>query len=626
MNIKIMKKLLAVFIIGMAALSSCQKLDILPPNILSDDQIFSSQAGIESYLVQVYRKLPIEDFTYRPAGRNAGEGGFNLHHEWEHFYHAGGACGEMVGPYGGMDIGNGFGYWPYDDIRAINYFMETLPKYARNFPAGTVEQLTGEAHFLRAYYYFALVKRYGGIPIITNVQNYPEQSIEDLQVPRNKEEDVWNFIGDDLDSAWNTMPATNETGRADKYGAAALKSRAMLYAGSIAKYGSVNFVGGPARDQGFVGISADKAAGFYQKAIDAAKLLEGHYSLYRKSADKLTNYTDLFLDPQSPENILTREYFNGDAERMHSWDATMSPNSGMNYMTGDGLSRCYPTLELVERYGVLDVTNPDGTPKRYDQLADVWQGKNLEPRLLATVYFPGEMLRGQLFDQRRGIYPTFNFKSADEIAKAAGDRTFASSGDHNTLYAGSNMTVIGKAGMYSSSGPDNNTRTGFYVRKYVNYKQTDLTKITLFSSTTHWIEFRYAEVLLNRAEADIETDQKDDALICLNDIRDRAGASPLGLADMVVDTVRNERCKELAFENHYWWDIKRWRIADVLLNNARFHALMPYYVFDEGKYIFLKEPESFQRNYNFDKRFYYEPLPGGQLNSNPNLYPQNPNY
>ncbi|MBN9381229.1 MAG: RagB/SusD family nutrient uptake outer membrane protein [Chitinophagaceae bacterium] len=621
-----MKKLLAVFIIGLAALSSCQKLDILPPNILSDDQIFSSQAGIETYLAQVYRKLPIEDFTYRPAGRNAGEGGFNLHHEWEHFYHAGGACGEMVGPYGGMDIGNGFGYWPYDDIRAVNYLLETLPKYAKNYPAATVANLIGEAHFLRAYYYFALAKRYGGIPIIKNVQNYPQQSIKDLQVPRDKEEDVWNFIGDDLDSAWNTMPATNETGRADKYGAAALKSRAMLYAGSIAKYGSQNFVGGAARDQGFVGISADKAAGFYQKAIDAAKLLEGHYSLYRKVADKLTNYTDLFLDVQSPENILTRDYFSGESERMHSWDATMSPNSGMNYMTGDGLSRAYPTLELVERFGILDVTNADGTPKRYNQLADLWQGQNLEPRLLATVYFPGETLRGKLFDQRRGIYPTFNYKSADEVAKPGGDRKFASSGDHNTLYAGSNMTVIGNAGMFPSSGADNNTRTGFYVRKYINYKQTDLTKITLFSSTTHWIEFRYAEVLLNRAEADIETGQTDDALICLNDIRDRAGASPLTLANMVVDTVRNERCKELAFENHYWWDIKRWRIADVVLNNARFHGLMPYYVYDEGKYIFLKEPETFQRNYNFDKRFYYEPLPGGQLNSNPNLYPQNPNY
>jgi hypothetical protein len=90
--------------------------------------------------------------------------------------------------------------------------------------------------------------------------------------------------------------------------------------------------------------------------------------------------------------------------------------------------------------------------------------------------------------------------------------------------------------------------------------------------------------------------------------------------------VRNERCKELAFENHYWWDIRRWRIADVLLNNARFHGLMPYYVDDENKFIFLKEPETFQRNYNFDKKYYYEPLPGGELNKNPNLFPNNPNY
>jgi hypothetical protein len=164
------------------------------------------------------------------------------------------------------------------------------------------------------------------------------------------------------------------------------------------------------------------------------------------------------------------------------------------------------------------------------------------------------------------------------------------------------------------------------VRKYINYKETDIKKITLFSSTTHWIELRYAEVLLNRAEADIETGALPDALVCLNDIRDRAGAPALTLADMTPAVVQNERCKELAFENHYWWDIKRWRIADVLLNNARFHALMPYFVFSEKKYIFLKEPESFQRNYNFDKKFYYEPLPGGELNKNPNLYPNNPNY
>ncbi|HEY4206515.1 MAG TPA: RagB/SusD family nutrient uptake outer membrane protein, partial [Puia sp.] len=393
-------------IMGVAIFSSCQKLDIKPPNVLSDDQLFSNEAGIETYLAQVYRKLPIEDFTYRPAGRDGQ--GFNLHHEWEHFYHAGGACGEMVGPYGGMDIGGGFGYWPYGDIRDVNYFMETLPKYAKNFAGNTVNELIGEAHFLRAYYYFALAKRYGGVPIIRTVQNYPQQSIEDLQVHRDTEEDLWNFIGDDLDSAWNAMPETSVSGRANKYAAAALKSRAMLYAGSIAKYGSVNYVDGDARAQGYVGIPADKAAGFYQKAIDAAKLLDGKYTLYRKNANKVTNYADLFLDVTSPENIFTRDYYSGEPERMHSWDATMSPNSGMNYMTGDGLSRCYPTLELAERFGTLDVTNPDGTPRRYDKLSDVWDGQNLEPRLLGTIYFPGETLRGKVFDIRRGIYPSFS--------------------------------------------------------------------------------------------------------------------------------------------------------------------------------------------------------------------------
>jgi len=624
MNMTRTNKLFAIIIMGAVVLSSCQKLDIKPPNVLSDDQLFSNEAGIETYLAQVYRKLPIEDFTYRPAGRGS-DGGFNLHHEWEHFYHAGGACGEMVGPYGGMDIGGGFGYWPYGDIRDVNYFMETLPKYAKNFAGNTVNELIGEAHFLRAYYYFALAKRYGGAPIIRNVQNYPQQSIEDLQVHRDKEEDLWNFIGDDLDSAWNAMPETSVSGRANKYAAAALKSRAMLYAGSIAKYGSLNYVDGDARAQGYVGIPADKAAGFYQKAIDAAKLLDGKYSLYRKTADKVINFADLFLDVQSPENILVRDFYGGEPERMHSWDATMSPNSGMNYMTGDGLSRCYPTLETVERYGVLNVTNPDGTPIRYNNLSDLWRGTNMEPRLLATIYFPGETLRGKLFDIRRGIYPSFSGTSADEVAKTS--RTFVPSGDHTTTYPGDpSMTIIGNAGMYPSSGSDDNTRTGFYVRKYINYKETDIKKIGLFSSTTHWIELRYAEVLLNRAEADIETGQLDDALVCLNDIRDRAGASALTLADMTADVVRNERCKELAFENHYWWDIRRWRIADVLLNNARFHALMPYYIHDEQKYIFLKEPESFQRNYNFDKKFYYEPLPGGELNKNPNLYPNNPNY
>lgn len=611
---KFNNKLVILLIVGvLATVSSCQKLDTKPVNLLTDDQIFSSESGINVYMAQVYRKLPIEDFSYRPTGRD-GQWGFNLHHEWEHFWHTGAASGEMVGPWGGMDIGGGFGYWPYADIRAVNYFIETLPKYSANFTQEKIDQFTGEAYFLRAYYYFALAKRYGGVPIINVVQKYPEQSIEELQVHRNTEEDTWNFIGKDLDEAIKLLPGSGAPERANKYVAAALKSRAMLYAGSIARYGSQNFVGGDARTQGYVGIAPEKAAAYYQQAIDAAKLLDGHYTLYSANSDKVMNYVDAFLDEKSPENILVRNY-SIPSRTAHSWDATFSPR----WMTANALSRAYPTLELVERFNVLNVTNADGTPKRFNQPADAFQG--LEPRLRGTVYFPGDILRTRTFDVQRGIYPSFSGTADAEIAKPSGSRTYLLSGDPNTVYQG--KAIIGQTGI--STAGDERTRTGFYVRKYIDYRRPQA-DVDLFTSTTHWIEFRYAEILLNRAEAAIETNQLADALTCLNKIRERAGATPFTISDMTVDVVRNERCKELAFENHYWWDIRRWRIADVMLNNARFNGLMPYYVFDEQKYIFLKEPETFGRNYNFEKRFYYEPIPGGELSKNPNLYPNNPNY
>ncbi len=606
-------KIFIVLLAVLAVISSCQKLNIKPVNLLTDDQIFSSESGVNVYMAQVYRKLPIEDFTYRPTGRD-NQPGFNLHHEWEHFWHSGAACGEMAGPWGGMDIGGGFGYWPYADIRAVNYFIETLPKYAANFTKDKIDQFTGEAYFLRAYYYFALAKRYGGVPIVETVQKYPEQSIEELQVHRNTEEETWNFIGKDLDQAIALLSGTSAPERANKYVAAALKSRAMLYAGSIARYGSQNFVNGDARTLGYVGIAPEKATDYFNQAIAAAKLLEGKYNLYTSNSDKVMNYVDAFLDEKSTENILVRNY-SIPSRTAHSWDATFSPR----WMTANALSRAYPTLEYVERFGLLDFNNPDGTPKRYNQVADAFQG--LEPRLRATVYFPGDILRTRTFDVQRGIYPTFSGTAAAEVAKTPASRSYLLSGDPNTMYNG--KAIIGQTGI--STAGDERTRTGFYVRKYIDYRRPQA-DVDLFTSTTHWIEFRYAEILLNRAEADIETGAFADALTCLNKIRDRAGAPQLTLADMTIDVVRNERSKELAFENHYWWDLRRWRIADVVLNNARFSGIMPYYVFDEQKYIILKEPETFGRNYNFDKRFYYEPMPGGELGKNPNLYPNNPNY
>lgn len=589
-----------------AFVSSCQKLNIPPTNIVTPDIIYSSEAGVKSFLATIYQNLPIEDFKYRPdQGFKTGS------NDWENFYNTAGGTGEEVGPWGGLgDFVNGFGYWPYGDIRNVNTLIAELPKHVSSLSQPTVNALLGEAHFLRAYYYFALAKRYGGVPIITVPQD-PGANVSTLQVHRDKEQAVWDFISAELDLGYQMMPETSDAGRANKYVAAALKSRAMLYAACVAKYGSVNYVDGQARSQGLVGIPADQANKYFRAAFDAAKLLEGKYSLYNANSDKVQNYVDLFLKP-SPETIFVKQYSIAN-HTAHSWDATMSPR----YFTANALSRSYPTLDLVSLWGDLPVTNSDGTPRRFDNRAQLMQG--LEPRLLATVYFPGATLRGLMFDMQRGIYPSFSGTAAAEVAKQPNSRSYILAGDTKSLYQG--MQIIGFTGPWT--GGDELTRTGFYVRKYVDYNKPQAS-VDLNRSEQPWIDFRYAEILLNRAEAAVELGNPGDALTSINLIRDRAGAALYTSIDL--DKVRQERRMELAFENQYYWDLKRWRIADVVLDRAHFKGLMPYYVFNENKYIFLAEPELFNREYTFQKQSYYEGIPGGEIAKNPNLLPNNPNY
>ena len=112
------KLLMALSIAAGLLITSCQKLDIPPTNIVTPDIIFSSDAGVNSYLATIYRNLPVEDFKYRPDGGEDNNGvphpGFNPLNPWMNFYHSGAVTGELVGPFGGMDIGTGFGYWPCD--------------------------------------------------------------------------------------------------------------------------------------------------------------------------------------------------------------------------------------------------------------------------------------------------------------------------------------------------------------------------------------------------------------------------------------------------------------------------------------------------------------------------------
>ena len=124
-----------------------------------------------------------------------------------------------------------------------------------------------EARFLRAFNYFAMVKRYGAVPLITVLQNMDDPK-EELYVKRTPEKDVYDFILSEMDDIINNnyLPdvADSKTGRPTKYVALALKSRAALYAGSIAQFGKVQL-------EGLLGIPSSEAEGYYLQSYLASK-------------------------------------------------------------------------------------------------------------------------------------------------------------------------------------------------------------------------------------------------------------------------------------------------------------------------------------------------------------------
>jgi hypothetical protein len=212
-----------------------------------------------------------------------------------------------------------------------------------------------------------------------------------------------------------------------------------------------------------------------RKHLMLPKCWKANMTLYNANPDKEQNYVDLFLKADgNPEVIFIKQY-SITTNTAHSWDATMSPR----YFTANALSRSYPTLETVERWGALNVTNADGTPKRYNTRAEMQAG--LEPRLLASIYFPGDVLRGREFDMQRGIYPSFSGTAENEVAKPANTRSVVLAGGTDVLYQG--KQVIGFTGPWTG-GDDALTRTGFYVRKYVDYNKATIEADLIQKSAT----------------------------------------------------------------------------------------------------------------------------------------------
>lgn len=594
-------KILVSALVMALSFYSCDYLDVPPINIIQDDAIFNSESGITSYMTTLYYDLPIEDFRYTQQGFNvSGKGQGRLPNV------SGEAMCSSSDDISTIGDGTWWGCWDYGKIRRVNYFLKNFPAYKSNFQNTVLaDAWMGEAHFIRAYCYFAMVKRYGGVPILREPQEYVGD-IESLKVPRDTEKACYDFIAEDLDEAFRLLPDNEEIlgkGRATKYAALALKSRAMLYAGSIARYGTVDL-------NGLVGIDKALANDYFELAYKAVKELEKskRFSLYRKNSDKEKNFAELFLAEDSPENIFCK-YFQRNVNA-HGWDVYFVP---YQYHGNGFSSNMNPTLEFVEMF-----EHKDGTPANFaerakdtyfDDPSELFQ--NMDARFGGSIIYPNAIFKGEPCSIQKGLIiedgsKKENATNYEEAVYTAND--------------GQVYHIVGKSGSGNYSG----NMTGFFMRKYLNENMPQSEVIENYSEQ-HWIEFRYAEALLNGAEAAVEMGQHlDDALLWINDIRSRANIKQLSLSDLTVDKVRHERRIELAFENHTYWDLRRWRIADKEIETKQYTGLCPYFDINKQKYIF-EEVAANKYYYTFDVKMYYERIPDGEIAKNEKLK-QNPYY
>jgi len=622
------------------SMHGCMDLDVPPVNVITDEAIFSNEDGVKSFLARVYGAMPIEDFRF-------------CHTRAPNHFYAINPFACLTGEALSRDVGGAntetHTYWgdAYIIFRDLHYFMETLPSYKEKagYTDDQVNRWIGECYFIRAMTYFAMVKRYGGVPIVTKVLEFNGDDLEALDIPRASEEEVYNQVAADFDEAYKLLPATSHVSRANKYTAMGFKSRAMLYAGSIAKY-NTSVLNDPNTKKRLCGIPIEKAQTYFKLAYDAAKLVEGRYSLYTKAWSatdrdaQYKNFVDMFFDASSSENIFVRQY--GYPYSVHGYDCY---NICLQYMTSTYAAETNPTLSFVEMFdgfprrenGQIEVYDEKGYYKLYDNVYDFFA--NAEPRLRATVILPGDLFKGVALEVYRGIYKepvgagitrllpvgsNEKYNAVSSVSSRIAMSTNAQSQTTVTDKTGKIFNAAGKSGVFNDQGVA--CLGGFGLRKYMNPNMPPELVVENRSDQS-WIELRYGEVLLNRAEAAFELfllgqgDQyKNDAYDCIVKIQERAGAIKTPSAnDLTLDLVRKEIRKELAFENKTWWNLRRWRIINLEQNNTLFRTLMPFFVLNENKFFFDDRLDETNKRYTFDTRWYYKQIPQARITESPSL-------
>lgn len=403
-----------------------------------------------------------------------------------------------------------FAYY-YNAIHDANYYLTTLSgltfdtwengddyqDWMQNY-----DNYQYQVRFLRAYFYFELVRRYQNVPLITK----PLSQTETNQIEPSSAQEVLKFIINECTEIAPKLPikstsiAQAENGRATRAMAMALKSRAALYA----------------------------ASPLYNTNGDNAKWTEAA----KASHDIIASAGELGLGLDTYANLFKSKNYNSKEVILCRPTGTSKTFEQANYpmgVTGGNTTTC-PTENLASAFEMKDGRAFDWN----DPTMKANQYKDRDPRFYLTIVHNGM------------LWPA---KKAVDISEG-----------------GANGLPLTNA-----------TTTGYYLRKYVDNSISFEAGSTTAATHHNWILFRYAEVLLNYAEAMIHVngncDYKDatytmSAREALNAVRKRAGMPEVAACsqDEFLMRVKHERRVEMAFEGQRFWDLRRWKNLDETKN------------------------------------------------------------
>ncbi|MEQ8474492.1 MAG: RagB/SusD family nutrient uptake outer membrane protein [Marinoscillum sp.] len=541
---------------------------------LSDDLVWADPELAEIYILNLYTSIRLSD---KEPNKGEGSAGLTRGHHWAMFssvtdetvYSNDDAT--YIIQTGGMTPSN-FGFvgtsWGrnYVGIRECNDALARIPEL--DVSEQKKNELLAEVRFIRAARYFELLRGYGGVSLIGDVVPGLSDDFSALYDRATINETV-QYILDELDYSIANLPtkSNQQIGRASSESAMGYKARTLLYAASPLYTSGA----GGDTNNGLNGGSTTT----WQEAADAANdiISLNRFSLVDDlDADPSENYRLLFLQDDTREDLFLRDY-NATSRAFNGLEKMNAPNS-----LGGWAGNC-PMQNFVDDFEMEATGLPISDPASgYDE-NNPYDGR--DPRFYASVVHDGADYRGTTID----------------------------------------ITVDAGAGQ-------NLSRTGYFIKKFMDLS-SNLDDWDNTGRETPWRYIRYAEVLLNFAEAQNEAVGPDvagsgglTATQAVNLVRNRSGMPDLvGLNQSELrERIRNERRVELSFEEHRYYDVRRWLIAESTEGVEARKVVRT----DTG-YDFSQSADNMGPK-DFSIEHYWIPIPQNDITISRGQLTQNPNY